>query len=246
VLVVGTGQSGCQIAEELYQAGRTVYLSTSRAGRAPRRFRGRDVFVWLREAGILARPVAKLEDPAERFSPNPHVSGKGGGHDLNLHQFARDGVRLLGRLAGAEAGRVQFLPNLHANLAQADQFEAELAKGLNNLIAQAGLEAPPDDRPQLRDGYAVDAPTDLDLRAEGITSVIWAAGFTWDFSLVQAPVFDTFGYPVQTDGATRVPGLFFLGLPWLRRQSSGLLWGVGEDAGVVADRLGSERRLDAD
>lgn len=241
VLVVGTGQSGCQIAEELYQAGRTVYLSTGACGRAPRRYRGRDVFAWVRDTGLLSRPVHKLEDPQERFAANPHLSGKGGGRSLNLHQFDRDGVRLLGRLTGAGDGRAHFAPNLHANLKAADDFEAELVKGLNNYIAQAGVPAPEETLPALRDGYAVDAPTALDLRAEGIASVIWSAGYAWDFALVQAPIFDSFGYPVQSDGATAVPGLYFIGLPWLRTQGSGLLWGVGEDAALVAETIARER-----
>ncbi len=240
VLVVGSGQSGCQIAEELYQAGRTVYLSTGTCGRAPRRYRGQDVFAWLKAVGMLDQPAHTVKDPRERFAANPHVSGKGGGHSLNLHQFARDGVRLLGRWRGAEDGQAHFAPNLHANLEAVDKFEAELAKGVNNFIAKTGLAAPEETLPVLRDGYAVQAPTALDLAAEGITSVIWSAGYAWDFSLVQAPIFDSFGYPAQTDGAAAVPGLFFLGLPYLRKRSSALFWGVGEDAEVVAEKIKAE------
>jgi putative flavoprotein involved in K+ transport len=240
VLVVGSAQSGCQITEDLLLAGREVYLSTGSAGRIPRRFRGRDTFAWAAEVGIFDKSRDKLEDPRERFEANPHVSGARGGRSLNLHQFARDGVHLLGRFAGAEGARLHFAPDLHTNLAAADKFEAELIKGLNGYIAEAGLDAPPNTLPDLRDGYAVEPTLELALDARGITTVIWAAGFTWDFSLVHAPVFDDFGYPIQTDGATAVPGLYFLGLPWLRTQSSGLLYGVGQDAALVAERLAAQ------
>jgi len=239
VLVVGSGQSGCQITEELYQAGRTVYQSTSTAGRVPRRFRGVDTFVWMEKTGFMHRTPDKLESPAGRFKANPHVTGKDGGHNLNLHQFARDGVRLLGRLKGADDGRVHLAPDLHANLAKADEFEAELVKGLNEYIAKAGEDAPEETLPALRDGYAVEAPTELNLAEAGITSIIWAAGYLWDFSLVRADIFDEYRYPIHRDGATAVPGLYFLGLPFLRSQGSGLFYGVGVDAALVAEHIGA-------
>jgi putative flavoprotein involved in K+ transport len=240
VLVVGSGQSGAQIAEELYQAGRTVYLSVGTAGRAPRRYRGQDAFHWLRRLGYFETTVEKLPKPQARFAANPHVSGKGGGHTLNLHQFARDGVRLLGRLADARDGRLYFAPDLHDNLAKADKFEAELVKGIDKLIAETGLDAPPETLPALRDGFDVPVVTELDARAAGVGSVIWASGFSWDFGLVQAPLFDEFGYPIQKRGVTALPGLYFVGLPWLHKAKSGLLIGVGEDAAYIAAHIAGE------
>jgi putative flavoprotein involved in K+ transport len=240
VLVVGTGQSGCQIAEELYLSGRRVYLSVSGAGRAPRRYRGKDCYEWLHLTGFLDRTPDRLPSPRARFAANPHVSGAAGGHNLNLHAFARDGVTLLGRIADARDGRATFAPDLKENLAKADQFEANVCRLVDDYIRDNGLESPTEDLPILQHGFNVDEVLELNLTAAGIGAVIWATGYAFDFTLVKAPVFDEFGYPVQRRGATDHPGLYFVGLPWLHKQKSGLLLGVGDDAehlaGLIAAR----------
>jgi len=237
VLVVGSGQSGCQIAEELGKAGRRVYFSVGGAGRAPRRYRGKDTYEWLALAGFFDRTLDKLPSPKARFAPNPHVSGAGGGHDLNLHQFARDGITLLGHLVGAGDGRIGLAPDLHESLAKCDQFEARLLDMIDGYITAGGLAAPEGRPPARQDGYAQPLVTELDIRAAGITSVIWAAGYRFDFSLVKLPVTDADGFPVQQRGVTNYPGLYFVGLPWLHTQKSGLLLGVGEDAAFVAGHI---------
>jgi putative flavoprotein involved in K+ transport len=237
VLVIGSGQSGCQIAEELNGSGRTVYLSLGSTGRAPRRYRGRDLFDWLNDMGYFDRTPDKLSSPQARFVSNPQVSGQGGGHDLNPHQFARDGLRLLGHAQGCRDGRLSLAPDLHERLAANDKFDAELVKGIDNFIAANGLDAPPEARPVLRDGFDVPLQTELDLAAAGIGSVIWATGYAYDFSLVRLPIFEPNGYPLQTRGVTDQPGLYFLGMPWLHKPKSGLLLGVGEDAEYLADHL---------
>lgn len=237
VLVVGSAQSGCQIAEELYQSGRTVYLCLGSAGRVPRRYRGKDVYEWLHLSGFLDRTVEQLPSPQARFAGNPHISGRDGGHTLNLHQFARDGVVLLGRLQGAQDGRIGLAPDLKDNLAKADKFEAEAVKLIDGYIQKTGLDAPQEKLPELRDGYQAKEIAELDLRSAGITSIIWAMGYAFDFSMVKAPVFDGYGYPVQRCGVTDYPGLYFVGLPWLSKQKSGLLLGVGEDAAFIASQI---------
>lgn len=237
VLVVGSGQSGAQIAEELYQSGRTVYLCVGSAGRAPRRYRGRDTWEWLSVTGFLDRTVDKLPSPRARFAGNPHISGHDGGHTLNLHQFARAGVRLLGHLSGVEDGAITLAPDLHESLARADQFEAQLVKMIDAYIERTGTDAPLEELPRLRDGFAVEIVTRLDLAAAGVTSVIWALGYRFDFSLVKLPVFDGDGSPVQERGVTAAPGLYFVGLNWLHSQKSGLLQGVGDDAAFIASHL---------
>ena len=230
VLVVGSGQSGAQIAEELYQAGRTVYLSVGSAGRAPRRYRGRDTWEWLSLCGFLDRTVDKLPAPQARFAANPHISGRDGGHTLNLHQFARNGVHLLGHVVTANEGKLTLAPDLHESLARVDQFEARLLAMIDDYITRSGLDAPVESLPQLRDGFATEPVQDLDLAASGIASVIWATGYRFDFSLVKLPILDASGYPVQDRGVTAYPGLYFVGLNWLHSQKSGLLQGVGDDA----------------
>jgi putative flavoprotein involved in K+ transport len=241
VLVVGSAQSGCQIAEELYQSGRRVYLCVSSAGRAPRRYRGRDIYEWLNLTGFLDRTVDTLPSPKAKFAANPHVSGRDGGHNINLHQFARDGVVLLGRLAGARDSRIWLAPDLKENLAKADKFEAELVKMVDGFIEKTGLDAPKESLPELRDGFAAEENTELSLKSAGITAIKWAMGYTFDFSLVKFPIFDSDGYPVQKRGITDYPGLYFVGLSWLYKQKSGLLVGVGEDADYIASVIAARK-----
>jgi len=234
VLVVGSGQSGCQIAEELYQSGRKVYLCVGSAGRGPRRYRGKDIYEWLHLSGFLDRTVDQLPSPKAKFAGSAQVSGRDGGRSLNLHQFSRDGVVLLGHLQGARANSVWLASDLKENLAKADNFEVEMVRLVDAFIAQAGLNAPPEDLPQLRYGYEAEEIAELDLRSAGISTIIWAMGYSFDFSSVSLPVLDTDGYPVQKRGVTAYSGLFFVGLPWLYKQKSGLLIGVGEDADYIA------------
>jgi putative flavoprotein involved in K+ transport len=236
-LVVGSAQSGGQIAEELYQSGRQVYLCVGSAGRVPRRYRDDDIFRWLLRTGFLDRPAEELPSPQARFEGPPHISGTRGGHTLNLHQFARDGVVLVGRLQGARDGRIVLAADLHENLAKADQFESEACEMIDRYIERMGLKAPPEELPRLRDGYAVKELTSLDVRAAGISSVIWATGYSFDFGLVKFPVFDDYGFPVQTRGVTSVPGLYFVGLPWLRGLKSATFAGVGEDADWIVKAI---------
>jgi putative flavoprotein involved in K+ transport len=241
VLVVGSGQSGCQIAEELYQSGRKVYLSVGRVGRLPRRYRGKDITFWLRQLGFFDRVVDQLPSPQAKFAGNPQVSGKDGGHTLNLHQFARDGVTLLGRLQAANGRHVRLAPDLKESLARVDKFETDTLKSIDGFIEKTGLTAPPDSVPQLRDGYEAEELTELDLQAAGVTSVIWAGGYRFDYSLVKLPVFDEDGYPVQRRGVTAYPGLYFVGLSWLYKFKSALLFGVGEDAAFIVSEIAARK-----
>lgn len=237
VLVVGSGQSGCQIAEELLQHGRTVYLSTGTAGRAPRRYRGKDIIAWLDQVGFFDMIPEQLPPGMGKFHSIPHVSGTRGGHSINLHQFARDGMILLGHLRGITNDQVYFAPDLHENLARADQFEQDATQMIDKYIRAAGLDAPLDDLPQLRDGFSQPVIETLDLKDAGITSIIWAMGFTFDYSLVELPVFDADGYPVQKNGVSNYPGLYFVGLPWMPTERTGFLIGVGEAAQSIAAHI---------
>lgn len=239
VLVVGSAQSGCQIAEELYESGRKVYLCVGSAGRAPRQYRGRDVFSWLLQLGFFDRTVDKLPSPRAKFAGNPHLSGRDGGHTINLHQFARDGVQLLGRITGANKNTIYLANDLKESLAKADKFETDLVKMIDEFIAGKGIDAPRETLPDLKDGYAAGEVLELDLAAKGINTIIWAQGFAFDFSMVKLPVTDGDGYPIQKRGVTKYPGLYFAGLPWLSKYKSGLIVGVGEDAEYVASHIAS-------
>ena len=237
VLVVGSAQSGCQIAQELYQSGHKVYLCVGGAGRVPRRYRGRDIFEWFDASGFLDRTVNDLPSAKAKFAGNPHVSGRDGGQNLNLHQFARDGVVLLGHLRGIDGGTIHIAPDLRESLAKADAFEAQITSMIDRFIVHAGLDAPRESLPALQDGFLADEITDLELASAGITTVVWALGYAFDFGLVKLPVFDEDGYPIQERGVTGYPGLFFVGMPWLDKWKSGLLIGVGEHAEHIASAI---------
>jgi len=237
VLVVGSAQSGSQIAEEINQSGRKVYLSVSSAGRLPRRYRGKDVTRWFEELGFADRTVDELPSPKAKFAGSAHGTGKDGGHTINLHQFVRDGVVLLGRIQSMQEDRIVLAPDLKENLAKADKFEADFVREVDNYIERNGLDAPIDPLPELSDGYEADVILELDLKSAGISSVIWATGYKFNFRLVKLPVFDEDGYPVQKRGVTDFPGLYFIGLPFLHTGKSGLLAGVGDDAAHVASAI---------
>jgi putative flavoprotein involved in K+ transport len=241
VLVVGSAQSGAQIAEELNEVGRKVYLAVGRAGRTPRRYRGKDANWWLDRLGHYEQTVAELPSPKAKFVGKPHISGTRGGHTLNLHQFARDGVKLLGHLRSVHDDKIVLAPDLYQNLVAADQFEADLVKEIDGYVVRTRMSAPEETLPALRDGFAQRVLTELDLGAAGVTNVIWATSYEFDFSLVKLPIFDADGYPIQSRGVTEYPGLYFVGLPWLHNAKSGLIYGVGEDAAYVAEAIASDR-----
>jgi putative flavoprotein involved in K+ transport len=236
VLVVGSSQSGCQIAQELQQSGRQVHLCVGSAGRVPRRYRGKDILEWSRLLGFSERTVDMLPSPKAKFAASPSMAGKEDGN-LNLHQFARDGMRLLGRLQDIRGGKTILAPNLHDNLAKVDQSEATMLQAIDSYVAKAGLDCPTEQLPQLKDGFAQDIVTELDVAAAGIRSVVWAIGYDFDFSLVKFPIFDDDGYPLHLRGVSKQPGLYFIGLPWLYRQRSGLLGGVADDAAYIVRHL---------
>ena len=246
VLVVGAGQSGAQIAEELYLNGRRVFLSVGRTVRLPRRYRGRDIHRWSEALGLLDRTVDELPSPREKFELHPTISGRAGGRTLNLHRFARDGVILLGRLQDVQSSALIFAPDLRDHLAEADKSEAKMVQAIDTFIQDTGLQAPLETLPTLRDGYDAQPISRLDLAANAVTNVIWASGYTSDYSLVQLPVVDGDGYPIQRRGVTEFPGLYFLGMPWIHTRKSGILFGVGDDAAYVVSRiLDSTRTLQA-
>ena len=237
VLVVGSGQSGCQIAQELHESGRQVYLCTSSAGRIPRRYRGKDGFWWAEQLGILDQTVDDLESPAERFAPNPQASGKDGGQEINLHQFAHDGILLLGHLEDIQGQKAILADDLHENLAVGDKQAAQFRQGVDKYVRQTGMDVPNQSVTEPQDGYDQEISPELNLADAGISAIIWATGFDWDFSWVQLPIFDEWGYPIQERGVTEYPGLYFLGLHWLYKRRSGLFLGVGEDAKHIAEHM---------
>jgi putative flavoprotein involved in K+ transport len=251
VLIVGSGQSGVQLAEELSDAGREVYLSVGTAGRAPRRYRGSDTFRWLAalgnappEVGVALPTVDKLPDPAMRLAGNPHVSGHHGGHDTNLREMAARGTHLLGRIDGVEGERLLLRQDLAKNLAWADRFFDERFKQLaDRYIERMGIDATPDDRTAF--GFEPPEPSVLDLARAGISSVLWTTGYRREYPWLDLPIVDEYGLPRQNRGVTDVAGLYFLGLLWQTNQLSATLFGPGPDARHIVGHMGLTLPIEA-
>lgn len=237
VLVVGTGQSGCQIAEDLHLKGRKVHLAVGSAPRCARRHRGKDVVEWLEEMGHYDIPIDKQSNPEElRERANHYVTGRSGGHDLDLRRFALEGMKLYGPAVALQDGKLRFAPKLKQHLDHADDVYRSINRTIDKYIAERGIAAP-----EQAEYEAVwepsEEPAELDVATSGITSVVWATGFHTDFSWVKAPVFDERGKVVHRRGVTSEPGLFFLGLPWLHTWGSGRFSGVKTDAEYLVRQM---------
>jgi putative flavoprotein involved in K+ transport len=236
VLVVGSGASGAQIGEELRRAGRRVYLSVGQHTRLPRRYRGRDLMWWFGAMDLL-RMQPEQRGP---IRVHPSISGAYGGHTIDFRRFAADGITLVGRLQAAQAGVLQFAPDLADNIANGDAHYAVFLDMADAHIRQHGLDMPHDPaaRAVLPDPQCLSAPIrSLALGGADIGTVIWATGYRVDFGWIEVPVLDERGAPVQHRGVTAAPGLYFLGLPWMFNLNSSFLSGVGDDAAVLADHI---------
>ncbi len=238
VLVVGSGQSGCQVAEDLLAAGRDVWLSVSQVGRVPRRYRGRDIFAWLVDLGFFDMAVEQLEDPAMQYAAQPQVSGTDGGHTVSLQSLAREGATLLGRVEGFDGTVMRLRPSVREAAAAGDDLAARVRDMVDGLVERTGIDAPdaePDpNEPAMPDLGGSGDLRELDLAVAGITSVVWCTGFTGDFSWVEDDLLDERGLPHHDDGVAPIPGLYYVGFPWLSSRKSGILLGVGDDAQRIA------------
>lgn len=244
VLVVGSGSSGVQIADELQRAGRQVYLSVGPHDRPPRRYRERDFCWWL---GVLGEWDAQKVKPG-REHVTIAVSGARGGHTVDFRRLAEQGITLLGMTRSCENGVMQFQPDLAENIARGDENYLALLDAADAYIAQNGLDLPPE--PQARqlppDPACVRQPIlSLDLAASGVSTVIWATGFAVDYRWLQVNAFDEKGKPSHQRGISSEPGVYFLGLPWLSRRGSSFIWGVWHDAKFIADHIATQRKYQA-
>ena len=235
VLVVGSGQSGCQIAEDLIEDGRRVWLATGSCGWMPRRYRGRDNVAWRMDMRMFDETVEQLGHATRHACP-PIQTGVGRDRDLNLRTLHDAGVTLTGRLLGGEGTTVRLADDLPQNAARGDEFARRFIEKVESYIRDVNIEAPVP--LPFKAMTAIDqAPTELDLAAERIATVIWATGFSLDFGWIELDLNIRDGYPEQTQGVTRYPGLYFMGLQLMHTRKSGLIFGVGEDAAHVAARV---------
>ena len=236
VLVVGAGSSGAQIADELQRAGKKVYLSVGPHDRPPRAYRGRDFVWWL---GALGHWNAKTREPGMEHV-TISVSGARGGHTVDFRDLAASGITLTGRAETFQDGVMQFRPDLAANIAAGDANYLSVLDTADAYATAHGLDLPPE--PEARtigpDPDCLRNPLlQLNLAEAGITSIVWATGFTQDFGWLQLDAFDDMGRPQHDRGISDVPGLYFLGLPWLSRRASPFIWGVWHDADFLAGHI---------
>lgn len=242
VLIVGSAQSGCQIAEDLsQQSSKEVFLATSKVGRIPRKFRGKDIMFWLNRLQNYDVTTESVTDPKVFSSPQYQVSGMGGyGHTLSLQYLASKGVNILGRLNAVDQNALKFKKEAIENIEFSDTISVNVKNWISNEIDQRNWEADEflideNDVPNSESQIVKDEIEVLDLQR--ISTIIWTTGFKGDFSWIKLPVINEFGNPIHQQGVTSVPGLFFHGLPWLRKRKSGLIFGAIEDATEIANHV---------
>ncbi|MBC7760705.1 MAG: MSMEG_0569 family flavin-dependent oxidoreductase [Candidatus Saccharibacteria bacterium] len=235
VLVVGSGQSGAQIAEDLFLDGRDVHLAIGGAPRVARFYRGRDCVAWLHDMGTYDVPVSQQAGgQSKRESTNHYVTGRDGGRDIDLRQFAVDGMHLYGRLTGIDGWKLSFAPTLEASLDSADAVNESIKNDIDGYIERSGINAPA----ELRIGpiwRPAAEPEALDLAATVVSTVIWSIGYRADYRWVKVGVFDGAGHPTHHRGVTSADGLYFLGLPWLYTWGSGRFASIARDSEYLAD-----------
>jgi putative flavoprotein involved in K+ transport len=206
----------------------------------PRRYRGRDLIWWLHTLGLDQTPRHK-RGPDKALAL---ITGAYGGHTIDFRELATLGVTLLGRVRGIRAGVAEILPDVAQSLETGDAAFTAFLDLVDAHVAGTGLDHPEEceARRRLPDPPCVVTPAQrLDLVAEGVNAVIWATGYRCDFRWIDMPIFDTGGQPLHRDGITKVPGLYFLGLPWLSKMNSSFLAGVGDDAARLADHIAAHR-----
>ena len=236
VLVIGAGSSGSQIADELLRSGRRVFLSVGPHDRPPRRYRGHDFVWWL---GALGKWDATAVKPGTEHVTIA-VSGAHGGDTVDFRRLAARGMTLLGRAEAYADGKLHVAADLAENIARGDRNYFSVLDEADAYAARMGLDLPedPDARRIEPDPTCVTDPIlSLDLAGEGITTIIWATGYQLDFSWIKFDAFDEKGRPAHQRGVSKVPGLYFLGLPWLSRRASAFIWGVWHDADFLAEHI---------
>ena len=241
VFIVGSGQSGCQVAEDLHLSGRKVHLAVGNAGRIPRRYRGRDIFDWDLATGYMTIPVEQHPiGAAIRFKAHPHLSGRDGGRTMDLRRMALDGIQLHGKVLGIQGSCFRLSRDLANTLDGIDKVCRDEMEGIDKFIEKNGLDDPKEEV-ALVNWLPEPESALFDLSDEDVSTVIYATGFHFDFTWIDLPVFDERGYPRYAQGVTEIPGLYFCGLHWMHTQGSGLFYGVGEDAEYVVTHLVNRR-----
>ena len=240
VLVVGAGSSGVQIADELQRSGRQVYLAVGPHDRPPRSYRGRDFCWWL---GVLGKWDAAAP-PRGAEHVTIAVSGAYGGHTVDFRALASNGITLLGMSGAFENGIMHFANDLRTNIVNGDANYLSMLDEADAYIARNRLDLPEEPHARVlgpEPDCVINPILELDLAAAGITSIIWAIGFAFDYGWLQVDAFNEKGQPNHQRGISSEPGIYFLGLPWQSRRGSSFIWGVWHDAKYLADQIAIQR-----
>jgi putative flavoprotein involved in K+ transport len=236
-LIVGSGQSGVQIMEDLHLEGRKVHLCLGNAPRSPRRYRGKDSVTWLEEMGYYKTTFAEHPDKAKALnSTNHYLTGRDGGHEIDLRKFALEGVKLYGFVEDIDFEKFTIRRDVVAKLDSADKSYNGICHRIDEYIAAEGIDAPEESHYE-RVWIPENEPTELNFADNDITSIVWCIGFHPDFKFIKLPVFNMRGFPETDRGVTEIPGLYFLGLPWMHTWGSARFSGIGEDADYIAAKI---------
>lgn len=239
VLITGSAQSGCQLAEELLDDGRTVYLSTSKVPRIPRRYRGKDIMDWLIDTKFMDAGSRVLKSVG--CNTEPLLTGAGGlGHTLSLQSLVERGATLLGRTEGASGDNIFFDNNVMEHIAFADEFSVKVKNTIDEYIQRTQVRAEEmtlDEADIPYNNDIVVSPSSLNLKDQGITSIIWATGYCGKYDYIKLPVLDSSGQPIHRQGVSSVEGLYFVDCSWQRNHKSNFVFGVKDDAGFVSSKV---------
>lgn len=238
VLIVGSGNSGVQIADDLQNSGYKTYLSVSKSRHIPRRYKGKDAIHWLQLLGKLDVKVEDLPNKESQKITPLLMTGSAGGYSLNLHNLAKNGATLIGRIEDISLNKIKIKPDLEENLEFADNFYDSFTQMVDDYMKANHLNSPnlKGTKPKKSKNKKINQ---LDLKKENIKTIIWATGFINDFSWIKLDIFDKDGEPIHTKGLSKVPGLYFIGLKWLSKYKSNFIYGVGEDAKYITENIKS-------
>lgn len=244
-LIVGSGQSGVQIMEDLFLEGRQVHLCLGNAPRSPRRYRGKDAVTWLEEMGYYKTTFAEHPDQAKALSgTNHYLTGRDGGHEIDLRQFAKEGVKLYGFVEAIDHQKFTLRQDIAAKLDAADRSYNGICQRIDAYLEAEGIDAPVEAH-YTPVWHPENEPTELNFKEHHITCIIWCIGFHPDFSFIDLPVFNMRGFPENERGVTSIPGLYFLGLPWQHTWGSARFSGIAEDAEYIAGKIATSSKQPA-
>lgn len=242
VLIVGSAQSGVQIAEDLIENGKKVFISTSQVARVPRRYRGKDIVDWLLLIGFYDLQTIDVTDPQILMMKQPQVSNVGlRGRSLSLQSLALNGAGILGKIENTDGATLFLQENAAEHVKFADEFSKKVKEVIDQYIHNKDLFAPPPEEDFADDpdetALCASNVTSFNLKENNITSLIWATGFSGDFSYLKLPVFNENRILKHSNGISDIEGLYFIGIPWLRKRKSGIILGIREDAEFISEKI---------